>query len=102
MCDGGVALLCHRTEDEEVQERGLAGRLGPEAHAAGVGAVVLHGHAVHGDADVPAVHVAVEVEAAVVALPVLHQPVEVARHSVNLAHSEGTASAPAASLLSAI
>lgn len=64
--------LCHLTEDEEVQDCGLCGVVVPEADAAGVGPVVLHGHGAEGDADVPTVNIATELDAMVVALPVLH------------------------------
>lgn len=88
-----VAVLCHLTEDKEVLERGGARGVGAEADAADVGAVVLHGDGADGDADVPAVNVADELDAVVVALSILHQPIEVPRHCVNLAQTEGTASA---------
>lgn len=84
-----MALPCPLTEHEEVEERGLAGRVVPEADAADVGAIVLHGDSTDGDADVPAVGIAAEMDAVLVALPVLQEPVKVARHSIALAQREG-------------
>lgn len=85
VCLTGVwHCLCHRTEDKEVQELSLRRVVVPEADAAGVGAVVLHGHGSDGDADVPTVHVATEDEALLVALPVLCEVIKVPRHDVSL------------------
>lgn len=89
---GAWLCLCPLTEDEEIQEVGLAGGIVPEANAAGVGPVVLHGHGADGDADVPAVDIANELDAVVVALPVLHEPIKIPRHSIILAEREGTGS----------
>lgn len=93
VCLAGVwQCLCHLTQDEEIQQCGLAGRVFAEAHAAGVRAVVIHGHSSDGDADVPTVNIATELDAMIVALPVLHQPVEIARHSIHLARGGDTIS----------
>ncbi|KAI1242423.1 hypothetical protein IHE44_0005963 [Lamprotornis superbus] len=81
--------LCRLTEDKEIQECGRSGRVFAEADAAGVRAIVLHGHSTDGDADVPTLNIATELDAIIVALSVLHQPIEIPCHSVNLAQREG-------------
>lgn len=76
--------------------RGPGGRTGGGDRSGGERcrrrSVVLHGHGADGDADVPAVDIANELDAVVVALPVLHEPIKIPRHSIILAEREGTGS----------